>query len=231
MSDDSSKPEAVSSRPLEDEDLDILVGQGGRYERAAAEIHELREKAARPFLRYWYCPCGDLVIRDEHYDLECGKCQRVMVDADELVPDVEMHRLWADNAKLRKTLQRTERLLQIAVDDAREAVFKRKLVENDNAKLRDLARGNASIMYLRGAVEELEAANAKLRAALKKYGQHASLCQRTVALTIPRARICTCGLEAALAAGGKRSAVSDQQSARSPEPEATQPEAPAKEQP
>ncbi len=61
----------------------------------------------------WVCPTcgcehikvgGDLVIRDTHYDLECGKCKRVQVDDDEFQPDVEIHRLQADNADLRMKL-------------------------------------------------------------------------------------------------------------------------------
>ncbi len=36
--------------------------------------------------RYWNCPCGGLVVRDEHYDLACGNCNRVQIDENEIDP-------------------------------------------------------------------------------------------------------------------------------------------------
>ena len=67
-----------------------------------AENAKLRDNQR---LRFWNCPCGDLVIRDTHYNLECGNCKEVQVDENEFMPDFEIHRLRTENAKLRQALE------------------------------------------------------------------------------------------------------------------------------
>ncbi len=78
--------------------------------RLEDENDKLREEVAGlrgiKGLRGWRCPCGGLVFRDTHYDLECGKCQSEMTDDNEFLLDHEIHRLEAKNAKLLKSLKK-----------------------------------------------------------------------------------------------------------------------------
>lgn len=81
------------------EKLALVLLKNKEAAQLISEITELIAENAKlranQRLRCWNCPCGDLVFRDTHYDLECGKCKRVQVDADEFMPDVEIHKLRA----------------------------------------------------------------------------------------------------------------------------------------
>lgn len=99
------------------------------HKQAAAKIRELRDNQR---LRGWKCPCGDLVFRDTHYDLECGTCQRVQVDADEFLLDVEIHKLRLE--------EQADRVLVSQFRDKVDQLGKLiRELHADNAKLREYA--------------------------------------------------------------------------------------------